>query len=876
MKKLIFTALTTLILALIVTNTANATHVAAGDITTKQIDSLNPYKFEVTFRFYRDCGPGTAGEPTSIPIKVFSTCFGDVPFPPIPMFLKDTIFGKGGGIEKGSNCILDDSKPCTEEWLYRDTIELPGPCEFWSISWSVNARPSNDNHANQGTFYVENILNNRRLYTNTGNPITYYNNSPVFNNDEPVSSFCVGREYEFDLSASDPDGDSLAYFITPSLSALGVQVNYAAGFTGNDPLPITKRPVKVDPKTGIMKFTPAQTFKGSFAYLIEEWKDSLWTDTLPNNSIVTKKKKVLRGTIMRDLRIVFGEICNDEYPVFTNTSIDSSNYPTGYTGNNPNLIVVDCAARYFDIELDIDILCSSVEINGSDLRVTDSSTTPPTIYAVDSIYPVDGCKALKTKKLRVKLFEPIGLPSNFVNGEPGGVVKAYIKRGSDFNTWKTACGIDIPEFTVIDIYVQNNLQIDMGEDIVYCNPENPFPVLNAPIEGGKYQWFFKQSSNGSEDSLGTEYTQIADTTGYWGVDLTYRGCRAKDFLFVQENQTIYVEIPDYEFCNINPYPVIKMDSLIPMGVDVNTFTWKGPKGYIIGITDSLQIPANGKYIFKVDILPCTINDTFFIKRIDEYPVDLGNDSLICEGYEYMLSSGYDYDTSKFKIEWYFNDSLLVNDTLDGLMINGGGEYKFRLISESGCEGLDSVTVRIAGYLATPQLSCGQATKEGKLYIWNSIPYAAYYEYSFDQINWLVLPTMPSPNPLQGDIAARIPGLGSPTAYIRAVSDIPAGTVGGCKYGASAAAPDCEIVVIMPNVLTPNGDGINDYLDLGLIDIYPGNSISIYNRWGREVFQATDYQNDWNAKDVEAGTYFYVLDLNDNEQPIQKGTLTIIK
>ena len=242
----------------------------------------------------------------------------------------------------------------------------------------------------------------------------------------------------------------------------------------------------------------------------------------------------------------------------------------------------------------------------------------------------------------------------------------------------------------------------------------------------------------------------------------------------------------------------------------------------------------------------------------------------------MLSSGYDYDTSKFKIEWYFNDSLLVNDTLDGLMINGGGEYKFRLISESGCEGLDSVTVRIAGYLATPQLSCGQATKEGKLYIWNSIPYAAYYEYSFDQINWLVLPTMPSPNPLQGDIAARIPGLGSPTAYIRAVSDIPAGTVGGCKYGASAAAPDCEIVVIMPNVLTPNGDGINDYLDLGLIDIYPGNSISIYNRWGREVFQATDYQNDWNAKDVEAGTYFYVLDLNDNEQPIQKGTLTIIK
>jgi gliding motility-associated-like protein len=857
MKKLIYSALTAILLAFFAPNTANANHVAAGDIITRQIDSLNPNKFEVTIRFYRDCGPNAPGEPEEILLNAISPCYGEFIIPLFPKFLKDTIYGKGGGIKKGSNCILDDIKPCTEEWLYRDTIELPLTCDFWTISWKFFARPSNDNHSNQDWFYVENTFNNSQLYTNTGNPISYYNNSPVFNNDEPVQSFCVGREYEFDLSATDPDGDSLAYLITPSLIAFGSQVTYAPGFTGNDPLPVVSRPVKVDVKTGIMKFTPSQLFTGTFAYIVEEWKDSLWSDTLPDNSIVTRKRKVYRGSIMRDLRIVFGEICNDDFP-------------------KPNLIEVDCAAIYFDIELDVDILCSSVEINGSDLRISDTTTTPPTIYAIDSIYPIDGCKALKTKKLRVKLYEPIGLPSGFVNGEAGGVVKAYIKKGSDFNTWRTACGINIPEFTEFDIYIKNNLKIDMGEDIIYCNPENPFPILNAPIEGGTYQWYYKGSVNGTQDTLGTEYTQVADTTGYWGVDLNYSGCQAKDFLFVRENKTIFVEIPDFEFCNINPYPVIRMDSLIPTGVDVKTFTWKGPKGDIIGIADSLQIPASGKYIFKVDILPCTINDTFYVKRIDEYPVDLGNDSLICEGYEYTLTSGYDYDTSKFQIEWYHNDTLLVNNTIDELMITKGGEYKFRLISPSGCEGLDSVTVNIAGYLGIPELTCGQATIEGKLYIWKSIPAATSYEYSFDQVNWLPLPTMASRNPLVGDVSARIPGLGSPTAYIRAVSDVPEGTVGDCKYGASAAAPDCEIIVIMPNVLTPNGDGINDYLDLGLIDIYPGNSISIYNRWGRLVYEKTDYKNDWKADNVEGGTYFYVLDLNDNEQPIQKGTLTIIK
>lgn len=883
MKKLIFTALTTLFLAFITPNIAEASHVAAGDAVLTQVDTFNALRYEVTLRFYRESKG--VGAPVAITPRLFSPCFGFVNLTPFGEFV-DTENGLGGGTVKGSNCILDDDKKTTEEYLYRSVIDLPGKCDSWTLFWQVNARPPNDNLTGSPTFHVETSWDNTDInswdpsFGTDPNlalryvPNVYWNNTPVFNNNEPVQSFCVGREYQFDLSATDPDGDSLSYRISPALSDFGVQVSYAPGFTGNDPIPVAQRPAKINERTGVMTFTPTQKFNGTFAYIVEEWKDSLYQVTLPDNSVVTRSKKVLRGYIMRDLRMSFGDLCNDEYP--TMTALVDENIPPDYKGGNPNLVVADCASLYFDLDLSVEILCSSVAADGSDLRITDSTTTPPTIFAIDSIYPIDGCEALKTKKLRVKLFEPLGLPEGYIPGEAGGTVKAYIKKGSDFNTWRTACGINIPEFTTIDIYVLNNLEIDMGEDIVYCNPENPFPVLNPPIAGGTYNWLYKTSVNGTIDTVGVEDTQVADTTGYWGVDLKYRGCQATDFLFVQENKTIYVEIPDYEFCNINPFPVIKMDSLIPMGVDVNTFAWKGPKGDIIGISDSLQIPASGKYIFKVDILPCTINDTFFIKRIDEYPVDLGNDSLICEGYEYMLSSGYDYDTSKFKIEWYFNDSLLVNDTLDGLMINGGGEYKFRLISESGCEGLDSVTVRIAGYLGIPQLSCGQVTKEGKLYIWKSIPYASYYEYSFDQVNWLVLPTIPSPNPIQGDIAARIPGLGSPTAYIRAVSDVPEGTVGGCKYGASAAAPDCEIIVIMPNVLTPNGDGINDFLDLGLIDIYPGNSISIYNRWGREVFQATDYQNDWNAKDVEAGTYFYVLDLNDNEQPIQKGTLTIIK
>tara|TARA_R110002049_G_scaffold154302_6_gene318779 strand:- start:3366 stop:6023 length:2658 start_codon:yes stop_codon:yes gene_type:complete len=885
MKKLLLPILFFMLLftGLSVTNTVKASHVAAGDIVYRQIDTFNALEYEFTLRFYRECD-GIGAPPTITP-TFFSPCFGQVNFPAFDAFLQDTVVGNGGGIVKGSNCILDDDKPCTEEYLYRDTITLPGKCDFWTASWAINARPPNDNLASSPTFYVQVEFNNNNI--NSWDPTfglntvpEYYNNSPEFNNDEPVSSFCIGRQYQFDLSATDPDGDSLSYKIVPALSGFGQQVNYAAGYTGNDPLPTVNRPVNLNERTGVLTFTPAIKFQGTLAYEVEEWKDSLYVDTLPDNSTVTKSKKVYRGALMRDLRIAFGEFCNDSVPVFSNllgTGIDP--YQVGYKGSNPNVIAVNCASYYIDIELDIDILCNSIELFGSDLRLTDSTTTPPTIYAIDSVYPTDGCRGLKTNKIRIKLFEPLGLPAGFdpnVDND-GGVVKMYLKPGDDFNTWKTSCGIELPDSTVIDIFVINNLSIDLGDDLVYCNPENPFPLLTAPVPGAeRYTWMYRTTPTGARDTVGDKYTQIGDTTGYWGVSLDYSGCQAEDFIFIQEFKTILVEIPDFDFCYTSPYPTIYMGNLLDSGAVKSTYQWKGPKGDIIGIDTSLLIPANGEYTFQVSIPPCTINDTFVVRRINKYDVFLGGDTLICEGEQYELSSGFDYQNdSIFDIEWYLNGNLLA-DTIDKLMITTSGLYEFRLNSLSGCEGIDSIFVEIAPFLEAPVISCGLVLPAGKQYIWDSIPGAVGYEYSVDGINWTPISVTPSPNPALGNISTLIPGLGTPQVYIRAYNAVPVGTKGGCRYSPATLTPDCEVVIIVPNTFTPNGDGVNDELFLGLIDIYPGNQLTIYNRWGRVVLDVSNYKNDWEAKDLESGTYFYVLDLNDDQQPIQKGTIMILR
>lgn len=70
------------------------------------------------------------------------------------------------------------------------------------------------------------------------------------------------------------------------------------------------------------------------------------------------------------------------------------------------------------------------------------------------------------------------------------------------------------------------------------------------------------------------------------------------------------------------------------------------------------------------------------------------------------------------------------------------------------------------------------------------------------------------------------------------------------------------------VLTPNGDGHNDFFNIENIEFFPDNELLIFNRWGNQVYGMKSYKNDWNGSSnstgktgsgvLPAGTYFYLL------------------
>jgi gliding motility-associated-like protein len=80
---------------------------------------------------------------------------------------------------------------------------------------------------------------------------------------------------------------------------------------------------------------------------------------------------------------------------------------------------------------------------------------------------------------------------------------------------------------------------------------------------------------------------------------------------------------------------------------------------------------------------------------------------------------------------------------------------------------------------------------------------------------------------------------------------------------------------LPNVFTPNGDGINDFFEIKKIELFPESSLSIFNRYGKKVYESLSYNNEWNGGNLSAGTYFYMLKVRRNHQ-VFKGYVDIIK
>lgn len=136
-----------------------------------------------------------------------------------------------------------------------------------------------------------------------------------------------------------------------------------------------------------------------------------------------------------------------------------------------------------------------------------------------------------------------------------------------------------------------------------------------------------------------------------------------------------------------------------------------------------------------------------------------------------------------------------------------------------------------------------------------------------------------------------PGVSLSTVYGASVVATPATTTrykltvknnGGCEDSAFVTLTVIPLEIEPSAAFTPNGDGYTDKWVVKNIQLSKTNKVIIYNRWGNKVFEANNYQNNWDGtfkgNPLPDGAYYYQIEATTiGKRTIHKaGSITLLR
>ncbi|WP_313092194.1 choice-of-anchor L domain-containing protein [Chryseobacterium flavum] len=219
---------------------------------------------------------------------------------------------------------------------------------------------------------------------------------------------------------------------------------------------------------------------------------------------------------------------------------------------------------------------------------------------------------------------------------------------------------------------------------------------------------------------------------------------------------------------------------------------------------------------------------------------------ICQGDEILLDAG---SGPGYTYEWS------TGETTQSITVNTPGEYTV-IISNGVCSKAFKTQVIRA---VVPQVTNVDFNENGTLILTASNPSNGILEYSIDNgVTWQ-----------SSNIFSNVPKNKLISIRVRV------------KY------TSCEgfleyFTFVMKNVITPNGDNINDIIDFRGVSNYNGFTGIVFDRYGREVFKAEKVRPYWDGyfqgKRLPTATYWYQVTYEDpaSKQPTVKTGWILLK
>lgn len=268
-----------------------------------------------------------------------------------------------------------------------------------------------------------------------------------------------------------------------------------------------------------------------------------------------------------------------------------------------------------------------------------------------------------------------------------------------------------------------------------------------------------------------------------------------------------------------------------------------------GSTNAQEIFTQPGTYWLRGIKHCTTHiDTFHIHYPD-FEVQLGNDTSICTGKALLLNATITGASAYLWQDGSANATYTVNDE---------GIYTVAVIKD-GCTLSDTITVGIINPTLHIQEHDTTICKGERITLHaNAFPESDFL--------WNT-----------GSTSATTVTNGAGEHTVTATN-----ICGAFHDSINVQEKICPCVVFVPNAFTPNGDGRNDILEVGIsCPQMSGYTFSIFNRFGQKVFQSSEPGKTWDGSDnghpADAGTYFFYLKYKDGTTDIRKkGDITLIR
>lgn len=721
-----------------------------------------------------------------------------------------------------------------------------------------------DPDRNYGVVNVPNSVN-VPMYIETElviSPFLGYNNSVQLLN-APVDKGCVGKPYYHNPAAYDPDGDSLSYRLIPCRGTNGEEI---PGYT----FPQASSSIDIDPVTGELQWeNPVLQGEYNIAILIEEWRNGIKIGS------VTRDMQVLINacnnnnpeiSCLTDVCVIAGDtldmVIHGSDPDGDQVTLTASGGPFEVAESPAVLTPPSASGLQPALSLTWNTLCNHI-------RRTPYQVV---VHAKDDAFPI---ALTNVRNINISVIGPPveGLVADF---EGAGValswspyscpnaekLRLYRKMGSTPYT-PESCETGVrPGYQLVaeldpqsTTFIDNNNNMGFAQGVEYCyrlvavfhDDYESVPSEEICVRQQNDLPLMTQVSNDSLDlgpgHVRVRWAQPREIMPQYQAPFAYKLLR-----YLDGNETVLYNGTDSLFFDeqVNMTEVQQLRYRVEM---------RDASQQLIGVSTAAEpvmligIGGDGKATLQwTENVPWTVDSTEIYKENDRGFVKIGS-SVTMSYTDAQLENGLEY---RYYVRTYGHYALtglprpIVNWSAIVAVTPNDDEppAPLQLMVEPDCDEEENV------------LSWNRPLEE------DVAGYRVYY-CAVTADGFALLETLNN----TFDTLYRHQDLLSTVGCYYMTAFDEKGNVSLPSDTVCVNMDDCPIYEL-PNVFTPNGDGINDiFVPIHVSKVAVDHvEMHIFNRWGLHVFETEDPYINWDGRasgthqECADGTYFYVCDV----------------